>query len=36
LHDLDKKLFAAGRGFRLKVVWESDVRAGRVTVSGLL
>ncbi len=36
LHDMDKKLFAAGRGYRLKVVWEADIRAGWVAVSGLL
>jgi G:T-mismatch repair DNA endonuclease (very short patch repair protein) len=36
LHDIDKKLFAAGRGFQLKVVWESDIREGRLTLEGLL
>ncbi len=36
LHDLDKKLFAAGRGYRLKVLWEADIRAGRVAVSELV
>jgi G:T-mismatch repair DNA endonuclease (very short patch repair protein) len=36
LHDIDKRLFAAGRGYRLKVVWEADVRNGRLTLEALL
>lgn len=31
LHDIDKKHNAARRGFALRVVWEDDLRAGRVT-----
>ena len=30
LHDIDKKHNAARRGFALRVVWEDDLRAGRV------
>lgn len=36
LHDLDKRLFAAGRGFRLKVVWETDLARRGVTLPDLL
>jgi G:T-mismatch repair DNA endonuclease (very short patch repair protein) len=36
LHDIDKRFFAAGRGFRLKVVWEADIRNGRHTLEELL
>jgi len=36
LHDLDKKLFAAGRGFRLEVVWEADLTRSGVALSDLL
>lgn len=36
LHDVDKKLFAASRGYRLKVVWEADIRKGRLKVDDLL
>ncbi len=30
LRDTDKRFFAAGRGYRLKVVWESDLRGGKL------
>jgi hypothetical protein len=30
VHDASKRLFAAGHGFRLRVVWERDLNAGRV------
>lgn len=36
LHDIDKKLAAARRGFVLRVVWEDDLLAGRVTRGQLL
>jgi G:T-mismatch repair DNA endonuclease (very short patch repair protein) len=36
LHDLDKKLFAASRGYRLKVVWEADLVKRGVTLQDLL
>jgi G:T-mismatch repair DNA endonuclease (very short patch repair protein) len=36
LRDIDKKLFAAARGYRLKVVWETDLARRGVTLAGLL
>ena len=36
LHDLDKKLFAASRGYRLKVVWEADLNKRGVALEDLL
>jgi G:T-mismatch repair DNA endonuclease (very short patch repair protein) len=36
LHDLDKKLLAASRGYRLKVGWEADLNRRGVTLSRLL
>ena len=36
LHDVDKKLFAAERGYRLKVVWEADLTRRGVTLADLL
>jgi G:T-mismatch repair DNA endonuclease (very short patch repair protein) len=36
LHDLDKKLFAASRGYRLKVVWEADLVKRGVNLQDLL
>jgi G:T-mismatch repair DNA endonuclease (very short patch repair protein) len=36
LHDIDKRLFAAGRGYRLKVVWEADLTRGGVAPGDLL
>ena len=36
LHDLDKKLFAASRGYRLKVVWEADLSKRGVALEDLL
>jgi G:T-mismatch repair DNA endonuclease (very short patch repair protein) len=36
LHDIDKKLFAAARGYRLKIVWETDLARRGVTLSSLL
>ena len=36
LHDVDKKLFAASRGYRLKVVWETDLKRKGVTLKDLL
>jgi len=36
LHDLDKKLFAASRGYRLIVVWEADIVKRGVTLQALL
>jgi G:T-mismatch repair DNA endonuclease (very short patch repair protein) len=36
LHDLDKRLFAAGRGYRLRVVWEANLNRRKVTLSDLL
>jgi G:T-mismatch repair DNA endonuclease (very short patch repair protein) len=36
LHDLDKKLFAAGRGYRLKVIWEADLTRSGIRLSDLL
>jgi hypothetical protein len=36
LHDVDKKLFAAGRGYRLKVVWEADLARRGVMLRDLL
>jgi hypothetical protein len=36
LHGIDKRLFAAGRGFRLRIVWEADVRKGKLTIEDLL
>ena len=36
LHDVDKRLYAASRGHRLKVVWEADIREGRITVADML
>jgi len=36
LHDLDKKLFAAARGYRLHVVWEADLDRSGVTLPDVL
>jgi G:T-mismatch repair DNA endonuclease (very short patch repair protein) len=36
LHDLDKKMFAAGRGYRLAVVWEADLTRSGIRLSDLL
>jgi G:T-mismatch repair DNA endonuclease (very short patch repair protein) len=36
LHDLDKRLFAAGQGYRLKVVWEADLTRSGIRLSDLL
>ena len=36
LHDIDKKFFAARRGYRLKVVWEADFHKGNLTLEDLL
>jgi very-short-patch-repair endonuclease len=36
LHDIDKQLFAAGRGYRLKVIWEADLTRHGVTLRDLL
>jgi G:T-mismatch repair DNA endonuclease (very short patch repair protein) len=36
LHDTDKMLFAASRGYRLKVVWEADLARRGVTLRDLL
>jgi G:T-mismatch repair DNA endonuclease (very short patch repair protein) len=36
LHDIDKKFFAADRGYRLKVVWEADLARRGVTLAVLL
>ena len=36
LHDVDKKLFAASRGYRLKIVWEADLARRGVTLADLL
>jgi hypothetical protein len=36
LHDIDKRLFAASRGYRLKVVWEADLVRRGVTLPDLL
>ncbi len=36
LHDIDKKLFAASRGYRLKVVWEADLTRRGVLLSELI
>jgi G:T-mismatch repair DNA endonuclease (very short patch repair protein) len=36
LHDVDKKLFAAARGYRLETVWEADLARRGVTLSDLL
>jgi G:T-mismatch repair DNA endonuclease (very short patch repair protein) len=36
LHDVDKKLFAAARGYRLKVVWEADLNKRGTVLSDLL
>jgi G:T-mismatch repair DNA endonuclease (very short patch repair protein) len=36
LHDLDKKLFAASRGYGLKVVWEADLVKRGATLKDLL
>jgi G:T-mismatch repair DNA endonuclease (very short patch repair protein) len=36
LHDLDKKMFAAGRGYRLVVVWEADLTRSGIKFSDLL
>jgi len=36
LRDIDKKLFAAGRGYRLKVVWEADLARRGAALSDLL
>jgi len=36
VHDLDKKLFAASRGYRLKVVWEADLAQRGATLQDLL
>jgi G:T-mismatch repair DNA endonuclease (very short patch repair protein) len=36
LHDIDKRLFAAGRGHRLKVLWEADLSRRGVTLRDLL
>jgi len=36
LHDIDKKLFAAEQGYRLKVVWEADLTRRGITLADLL
>jgi G:T-mismatch repair DNA endonuclease (very short patch repair protein) len=36
LHDVDKKFFAASKGYRLKVVWEADLNKRGVTLDDLL
>lgn len=36
LNDIDKKHFAAGQGYRLKVVWESDIHKGKLSLDELL
>ncbi len=36
LHDTDKRFFAAGRGYRLKVVWEADLRDSKFSLDALL
>jgi G:T-mismatch repair DNA endonuclease (very short patch repair protein) len=36
VHDLDKRLFAAGRGYRLKVVWEADLTKRGAALADLL
>jgi G:T-mismatch repair DNA endonuclease (very short patch repair protein) len=36
VHDVDKKLFAAGRRYRLKVVWEADLTRRGATLRDLL
>jgi G:T-mismatch repair DNA endonuclease (very short patch repair protein) len=36
LHDLDKKLFAAARGYRLQVVWEADLNRSGATLPDVL
>ncbi len=36
LHDLDKKLFAAGQGYRLQVIWEADLSRSGITLDDLL
>jgi G:T-mismatch repair DNA endonuclease (very short patch repair protein) len=36
LHDLDKRLFAASRGYRMKVVWEADLVKRGATLQDLL
>jgi len=36
LHDLDKRLYAAARGYRLQVVWEADLTRTRVALADLL
>jgi len=36
LHDIDKRLFAARKGYRLKVVWEADLRKDDLTIEELL
>lgn len=36
LHDMDKMIFAAGQGYRLKVIWEADLTRSGVTLNDLL
>ena len=36
LHDVDKKLFAASRGYRLTVIWEADITRRGVELPDLL
>ena len=36
LHDIDKKLFAADQGYRLKVIWEADLARRGATLADLL
>jgi G:T-mismatch repair DNA endonuclease (very short patch repair protein) len=36
LHDIEKRFFAAGRGYRLKVVWEAELTRRGVTLHDLL
>jgi G:T-mismatch repair DNA endonuclease (very short patch repair protein) len=36
LHDVDKKLFAASRGYRLTVIWEADLTRRGVELPDLL
>lgn len=35
LHDIDKRFFAAGKGYRLRVVWEADFRKDKPTIDVL-
>jgi G:T-mismatch repair DNA endonuclease (very short patch repair protein) len=36
VHDIDKKHFAAARGYRLKVVWEAELNSDNVSLDRLL